>query len=162
MEMNTTKTGTDKDGLSLDQFLCFAIYSTGHAFNQFYRPLLEELGLTYPQYVAMVSLWSKDDQTVKALGQALFLESNTLTPLLKRLEGMGLVNRMRDPVDERQVRVRLTEEGRALRERATRVPACVAEALGMPVEQIQALTDHVGEIRNRLFLQAAAADTPDE
>jgi DNA-binding MarR family transcriptional regulator len=155
--MNTTTAGADKDGLSLDQFLCFAIYSTSHAFNQFYRPVLEEIGLTYPQYVAMVSLWSKDDQTVKELGQALFLESNTLTPLLKRLEAMALVSRTRDPVDERQVRVRLTEAGRVLRERATKVPPCVAEALGIPVEQIQALTDQIGEIRRRLFSSAAEA-----
>lgn len=159
--MNATKFDAGESGMSLDQFLCFAIYSTGHAFNQFYRPLLDELGLTYPQYIAMVSLWAKDGQTVKELGQALFLESNTLTPLLKRLEAMGFVSRTRDPADERQVRVRLTEEGRALRERAAKIPACVVGALGIPAAEIQALSDQVGEIRSQLLARAPEGNNPE-
>src|SRR5258706_16439520 len=106
------------DALRLGEFLCFAVYSASHAFNRVYKPLLDELGLTYPQYLVMVLLWEQDDQTVGSLGEKLFLESSTLTPLLKRLEALGYVKRTRDPVDERQVRVRLTERGRALRERA--------------------------------------------
>jgi DNA-binding MarR family transcriptional regulator len=146
----------EHDGLALDEFLCFAIYSAGHAFNQFYRPLLDELGLTYPQYLAMVTLWSKDDQTVKEMGQALFLESNTLTPLLKRLEALGLISRSRDPSDERQVRVRLTEDGRALRGRAAAVPACIADAVGLPKARLQALLHEIGGIRDRLMAHEGA------
>ena len=95
--------------LDVDDHLCFAIYSAGHAFNRIYKPLLGELGLTYPQYLVMVALWAKDDQTVGSLGEKLLLESSTLTPLLKRLEGIGYLTRTRDPADERQVRVRLTK-----------------------------------------------------
>lgn len=153
------ETQSGNDGLALDEFLCFAIYSAGHAFNQFYRPLLDELGLTYPQYLAMVTLWSMDDQTVKEIGQALFLESNTLTPLLKRLETLGLISRTRDPSDERQVRVRLTEEGRALRVRAAAVPACIAGAVGLPKARIQALLNEISEIRGRLVAQETASET---
>ena len=103
------------DALRLSEFLCFAVYSASHAFNRVYKPLLDELGLTYPQYLAMVLLWERDDQTVGSLGEKLFLESSTLTPLLKRLEALGHIRRTRDPNDERQVRVRLTDKGRAIR-----------------------------------------------
>ncbi len=145
--------------LSLDEFLCFAIYSTGHAFNQLYRPLLDAIGLTYPQYLVMVALWSKDDETVKELGQRVFLESSTLTPLLKRLEAMGHVTRVRDESDERQVRVRLTNEGRALRLRAKTIPKCVAEALGLSPQELQRIQADVTDIRDRLLRRADAADS---
>src|SRR3954452_21193280 len=112
-----SKPSATEEKLLLDNFLCFAIYSAGHAFNQFYRPLLDAIGLTYPQYLVMVALWSANDQTVKALGEKLSLESSTLTPLLKRLEAAGYLTRTRDPEDERQVRVRLTAAGRALKNR---------------------------------------------
>ena len=102
----------------LDDFLCFAVYSASHAFNRLYKPLLDELGLTYPQYLVMVTLWERDDRTVGEIGERLFLESNTLTPLLKRMEAAGLVSRSRDPADERQVRLRLTAEGKGLVEKA--------------------------------------------
>src|ERR1700730_6884427 len=111
-----------EDALRLGEFLCFAVYSASHAFNRVYKPLLDELGLTYPQYLVMVLLWEQDDQTVGSLGEKLFLESSTLTPLLKRLEALGHVKRTRDPVDERQGRVRLTDKGRAIRERRGRSP----------------------------------------
>lgn len=143
--------------LSLDDFLCFAIYSAGHAFNQFYRPLLDAIGLTYPQYLVMVALWSRDDQTVKALGQKLLLDSSTLTPLLKRLEANGHVTRVRDHQDERQVRVRLTTQGSTLRDRARAIPHCVIDALDMPKETIQDIQTNVLDIRDRL-LAARAAD----
>lgn len=122
--------------LKLDDFLCFAVYSAGHTFNRLYRPLLERLGLTYPQYLAMVALWEADDRTVGELGERLGLESNTLTPLLKRMEGMGLVARTRDPRDERVVRVRLTEQGRALEEPACAVPAELLAASGLDLEAV--------------------------
>ena len=101
----------------LDDFLCFAIYSTNLAVNRVYKPLLDQLGLTYPQYIVLVALYDEDDQTVGGLGDKLFLDSSTLTPLLKRLEAMGHVTRQRDPQDERQVRVRLTPRGRSMREK---------------------------------------------
>src|SRR5258707_12339396 len=94
--------------LRLGEFLCFAVYSANHAFNRVYKPLLDELGLTYPQYLVMVLLWERDDQTVGSLGEKLFLESSTLTPLLKRLEASGYIRRTRDPDDERQERACLT------------------------------------------------------
>jgi DNA-binding MarR family transcriptional regulator len=108
--------------LDLEIFLCFAVYSAGHAFNRVYKPMLEKLRLTYPQYIAMVLLWERDGQTVGELGRKLLLESNTLTPLLKRLETLGNVKRQRDPLDERQVRVNLTDAGRKLRQRASHIP----------------------------------------
>src|SRR3954449_7045436 len=102
----------------LANFLCFAIYSANLAFGRAYKPILEQLGLTYTQYIAIVALWEQDNQTVTGLGEKLFLESNTLTPILKKLEAMGYVRRRRDPADERQVRVGLTEAGHRLRQSA--------------------------------------------
>ena len=99
----------------LGEFLCFAIYSANLAFGRAYRPILEKLGLTYTQYVALVALWEQDDQTVGELGEKMFLESNTLTPILKKLEQTGFIERRRDPADERQVRIRLTPKGSELR-----------------------------------------------
>src|SRR6187431_3769763 len=100
----------------LGDFLCFAIYSANLAFGRAYRKGLEDLGLTYPQWIAIVALWEQDGQTVSELGEKMFLESNTLTPVLKKLEAMGYLRRQRDPADERQVRINLTKEGKALRE----------------------------------------------
>lgn len=101
----------------LDDFLCFAIYSTNLAVNRVYKPLLDELGLTYPQYIVLIALYEEDNQTVGGLGDKLFLDSSTLTPLLKRMEATGHLTRQRDPEDERQVRVRLTSQGRSVREK---------------------------------------------
>src|ERR1700747_3065925 len=94
--------------LMLSNQLCFAVYSTAHAFNRVYKPLLDSLGLTYPQYLVMLTLWERDRVTVTAIGEQLFLDSGTLTPLLKRLEAAGLLRRSRDRADERQVLVTLT------------------------------------------------------
>ncbi|WP_244818434.1 MarR family winged helix-turn-helix transcriptional regulator [Caballeronia sp. Lep1P3] len=105
----------------LSDFLCFAVYSANLAFGKAYKPILEELGLTYTQYITIIALWEEDDQTVGSLGEKLFLESNTLTPILKKLEGMGYVQRQRDPADERQVRVSLTREGRRVREKGCKM-----------------------------------------
>ena len=138
---------------SLDEFLCFSIYSAGHAFNQFYRPLLDAIGLTYPQYLVMVTLWSRNDQTVKDIGRTLFLDSSTLTPLLKRLETTGYLSRTRDPSDERQVRVRLTPEGEALKARARAIPLCVTDALGLPPEALKKIQGEVLSIRDKLIAE---------
>src|SRR6476659_7033360 len=113
----------------LGDFLCFAIYSANLAFGRAYRRGLEQLGLTYPQWIAIVALWEEDGQTVSALGDKMFLESNTLTPILKKLESMGYLRRQRDPADERQVRVSLTDEGRRLREKGLGMNLVAASGL---------------------------------
>ena len=146
----STETPDAQDHLKLDQFLCFAIYSAGHALNRVYKPLLDPLGLTYPQYLAMVALWEADDQTVGGLGAKLALESSTLTPLLKRLEAAGLVSRQRDPADERQVRIRLTPAGRDLKVRAASIPACLFEASGLSFEAVSRLRNEVAALTRLL------------
>ena len=103
-------------GRKLSNYMCFAVYSANLAFGRAYKPILDAAGLTYTQYIAMVALSEQGDQTVGALGEKLFLESNTLTPLLKKLEQTGYISRIRDPADERQVRVSLTAAGRRLLE----------------------------------------------
>lgn len=130
--------------------ICFALYSATHAMQQAYKPLLEGLGLTYPQYLVMSVLWSADDQTVGALGRQVQLESNTLTPLLKRLEAQGMVERSRDAQDERQVRIRLTAAGRALAERAEPIPACILQKSGFSLDDLTALRDRITTLRDQL------------
>lgn len=141
----------EKNFAPLNEFLCFTIYSTGLALTQFYRPLLEAIGLTYPQYLLMVALWAKDDQIVKDLGTALFLDSSTLTPLIKRLEAAGFVSRQRDSRDERQVRISLTQEGRALKTRALHIPDCIQAAVGMEAEEVLQIQAAVADVRSRLL-----------
>jgi DNA-binding MarR family transcriptional regulator len=130
--------------------LCFALYSAAHAMQAAYKPLLEPLGLTYPQYLALSALWAEDGQTVGQIGAALMLDSNTLTPLLKRLEAAGWVTRRRDTGDERQVRLRLTEAGRDLGTAAGLVPMCFLDKAGMDRDQAAALRDAVMKLRDRL------------
>jgi DNA-binding MarR family transcriptional regulator len=139
---------------ALDELLCFSLYSASHAFNQLYRPVLDEIGLTYPQYLVLVVLWAEDDQTVSDLGRALHLDSSTLTPLLKRLEAAGYVTRNRDPADERQVRVRLTQAGKALKERARAVPKCAENAVTLPVDTIKRLLADVSTLRDMLIARS--------
>ncbi len=121
----------------LGDHLCFAVYSANLAFGRAYRPILEPLGLTYTQYVALVALWEQDDQTVGALGEKLFLESNTLTPILKKLEQTGFVERRRDPADERQVRIRLTRKGRDLQAECIGEKLIEATGLGADFTAVQ-------------------------
>lgn len=130
--------------------LCFSIYSAGHAFTQLYRPLLDKLGLTYPQFLVMVTLWHSDGQNVKELGKTLFLDSSTLTPLLKRLDAAGLITRTRNPKDEREVLLRLTDQGRALKSEASEVMRCVEGAVVSDPEKIGALKASIDEIRAKL------------
>jgi DNA-binding MarR family transcriptional regulator len=134
----------------IDSQVCFGVYSTLHALNKVYMPLLEELGLTYPQYLVMLVLWESDDVTVKMLGERLFLDSGTLTPLLKRLETLGRIRRARDPKDERHVRVSLTAEGRDLRLRAKDVPNLVARAMGRSSDDLKALRKELRRVRTAL------------
>jgi DNA-binding MarR family transcriptional regulator len=140
-----------------EEQLCFAIYSAGHAFTRLYRTVLADLGLTYPQYLVMLVLWDRDAIPVKAIGERLMLDSGTLTPLLKRLESVGLIRRERDRKDERQVRVHLTEAGQALRERARGVPARMACAIGGSPDRAGRLADDLRALRATLL---KAADEP--
>lgn len=133
-----------------DDLLCFSVYSAGLAFNRVYKPLLDDLGLTYPQYLVMVALWAKDDQTVGSLGEQLFLESNTLTPLLKRIEAMGYISRTRDAEDERVVRVRLTATGMTLQERFPDIRSCVLESTGLTDSEIETLHATMRKLRRNL------------
>jgi DNA-binding MarR family transcriptional regulator len=139
-------TGSERPKLS--NFLCFAVYSANLAFGRAYKPILEALGLTYTQYIALVALAEEDDQTVGTLGEKLFLESNTLTPMLKKLEQVGYVSRRRDPADERQVRVGLTPEGRALLNTDTGVSLVDATGLG---EDFAAVQQSVVRLRDNLL-----------
>jgi MarR family transcriptional regulator, organic hydroperoxide resistance regulator len=134
----------------LDQQLCFALYSTVNRVTRLYRPVLAALGLTYPQYLAMLALWERSPRTVGALGEALDLDSGTVTPLLKRLEKQKLVRRRRDPSDERRVIVELTETGHALRTRAAEVPASLACQLALPVSELIDLGDRVRRFKSHL------------
>src|SRR5512139_4068132 len=136
--------------LALDHQLCFAIYSTSLAMTKLYKPLLEPLGLTYPQYLVMLALWQRDRQTVSQLGERLSLDSGTLTPLLKRLEASGLLQRLRDATDERRVLLQLTPAGRSLKERAVQVPRAVASATGCGLDEIASLTARLQALRTRL------------
>jgi DNA-binding MarR family transcriptional regulator len=144
----------------LEDLVCFAVYSAGHAFNRVYKPLLDELGLTYPQYLVMVSLWDKDDQTVGELGELLFLESSTLTPLLKRLEAAGYLTRSRDLSDERQVRIRLTNAGKALQRKARDIPRCILEATGLSIADLRRLQRDVSNLRQNLLKSALPRPGP--
>jgi MarR family transcriptional regulator, organic hydroperoxide resistance regulator len=137
-------------GLNLDEFLCFEVYSANHAFNRVYQPLLDKLHLTYPQYLVMVLLWERDGQTVGELGARLSLESNTLTPLLKRLETLDYVKRGRDPADERQVRTRLTEKGRRLRAKALHIPGCILAASGLDARTAKQMMTGIATLRGAL------------
>ena len=136
--------------LWLDNQVCFALYSTSLAMTKLYKPLLDAIGLTYPQYLVMLVLWEQDGPTVSELGERLFLDSGTLTPLLKRLEASGLLERQRDAQDERRVRITLTPQGRALRDSAERVPACVLAGRRTPLPELQALTRQLQALRNEL------------
>ncbi|SOY70174.1 MarR family winged helix-turn-helix transcriptional regulator [Cupriavidus taiwanensis] len=138
------------DWLLLDHQLCFALYSSSLAMTKLYKPLLSELGLTYPQYLVMLVLWETETLSVSELGNRLALDSGTLTPLLKRLAATGLVTRTRDAADERRVLVSLTEAGRALRQHATGIPEQMLCATQCPVEEIQALTRRLHELRSTL------------
>ncbi len=141
---------TEETMPTIDQMLCFAVYSAGHAFTRFYKPRLDALELTYPQYLVFLVLWEKDDLTVKALGDKLFLDSGTITPLIKRLEARGLVERRRDEDDERQVRIRLTGEGRALKARAAAIPLAAVQGSGLSLEGVDALRRELLALRERL------------
>ena len=145
-----TRSLSSDASLLLDNQLCFALYSASLAMTKLYKPLLDELGLTYPQYLVMLVLWEGDGLMVSELGQRLSLDSGTLTPLLKRLETAGLVSRLRDAADERRVHIHLTAAGRRLKTRAAKVPACVLAASQCSIPELLQLTSQVRALRERL------------
>ncbi len=136
--------------LALGQQLCFAVYSAAHAFNRAYKPLLDRFGLTYPQYLVLLALWQQDDMTVKRIGEKLGLDSGTLSPLLKRLEAAGYVRRLRDPADERQVIVSLTENGRVLKTEAFNILAEIGKASGCSLQEVGELREALHRLTQRL------------
>ena len=142
--------GEEHPQLLLDNQLCFLIYSTNLALNQVYRQLLAPLGLTYPQYLVMLVLWEKDQLTVSDIGERLFLESSTLTPLLKKLEVASLITRKRSSKDERQVIITLTAQGQALQLQATDIPNQLAQAASCSTTTLLALKDQLSELRSNL------------
>jgi DNA-binding MarR family transcriptional regulator len=138
--------------LKLDNQLCFSLYACSRAISRMYRPLLDKIGLTYPQYLVMMVLWDKEESTVKELGELLDLDSGTLTPMLKRMEGAQLLQRQRSKQDERVVIVRLTETGRALQEQAICIPQALAKSSGMEFaemfqlqQQLKRILEHVNQ-----------------
>ena len=147
------------DIVPLERQLCFSVYSAAHAFTAAYKPLLEPFGLTYPQYLVMLALWQKDGVSVKEIGGRLHLDSGTLTPLLKRLQASGYVRRGRDPANERQLRVELTEEGQQLRWKVAEVRKSLVCSLGMTEAPIQALREQVDAMTEALRTMPGKART---
>ncbi|WP_018353115.1 MarR family winged helix-turn-helix transcriptional regulator [Longispora albida] len=135
-----------RNTMALSSQLCFALYSASRAMTAVYRPMLAELGLTYPQYLVMLALWERDGRTVSDLGSDLQLDSGTLSPLLKRLEALGFVTRQRSSADERRVEIALTDDGRALRGRAEGIPARLACEIDLPGTDFAALHRTLTEI----------------
>ncbi|MFZ3033809.1 MAG: MarR family transcriptional regulator [Parvibaculum sp.] len=136
--------------LLLDNQLCFALYSSSHLLTKVYKPLLKELGLTYPQYLTMLALWEEDGVTVGTLGEKLFLDSGTLTPLLKRMEAAKLLKRERSGADERQVFIHLTDKGRSLKRAAASIPARAAAATGMSIPEMIKLRRQLTKLQSSL------------
>lgn len=142
--------GAGNDPLLLDRQVCFPLYAASNLLTRLYRPVLEPLGLTYPQYLVMLVLWEQDGITVSELGERLYLDSGTLTPLLKRLEASGHIRRTRDVQDERRVRIALTPQGLGLRDQAERIPHCVLESSQCTLPELVALTSQLKTLRERL------------
>ncbi|MBL8789396.1 MAG: MarR family transcriptional regulator [Rhizobiales bacterium] len=135
---------------AIDAMLCFSLYAANNAMNRVYQPLLEPLGLTYPQYLVLLALWEDEGRAVGQIGGQIGLESNTLTPLLKRMEAAGLLSRKRNPEDERQVLVHLTAKGKALRRKAESIPGCILAASGLNLPEASALREQLHALRDKL------------
>ena len=155
MPSSTPDAATTDAMLRLDNQLCFALYSTSLAMTRLYKPLLDALGITYPQYLVLLVLWERDGLSVSELGNRLFLDSGTLTPLLKRMEAAGLVTRQRALDDERRVHIALTEPSRLLKIRAAQIPGCILNAAQCPVPELVALTRQMQTLRERLRSDSA-------
>ena len=140
----------DATGPRLDEQLCFPLYAAARLVVQAYTPLLRKLHLTYPQYLVLMVLWEADGASVQQIGERLYLDSGTLTPLLKRLEANGLVARIRDVGDERRVHINLTPSGRRLKARAASVPACLLAASQCSLDELVSLTQQMQQLRDRI------------
>ncbi|GAB4083330.1 MarR family transcriptional regulator [Modestobacter muralis] len=134
----------------LDEQLCFSLYRTSRALTALYRPLLDQLGITYPQYLVLMALWEQDDQTVRELSDRVDLDAGTMSPMLKRMAALELVTRERSAADERQVRIRLTEAGYALKRSACGVSAALLEALAFDADRITELQQELDEVLQRV------------
>ncbi|MBB3392553.1 DNA-binding MarR family transcriptional regulator [Rhizobium sp. BK275] len=134
----------------LEKQLCFAVYATAHAFTRAYKPILDRVGLTYPQYIVMLVLWEKAELPVKTIGEQLDLDSGTLSPLLKRLEQNGLIKRLRDSRDERQVIVSLTPKGQSMKGEINTIMSSIGEAIGCTLEEMAAMRDMLHRLRGNL------------
>ncbi len=154
---DTMDSDSGPTSLPLDQFLCFALYSANHAMHGVYKTLLKEIGLTYPQFLAMTVLWQTNNVPVGAITAKLQLDTNTLTPLLKRLEAMDLLTRTRNSKDERQVILKLTRKGRALQKKTEHFAGCISSASGLPTGQLRELQRKIMELRDNLR-QAGLSD----
>lgn len=154
---DTADNHTPDDLLRLEHQVCFALHSASRAFGGVYREALRDLDLTYPQYLAMLTLWEHGELPVKRIGELLRLDSGTLSPLLKRLETAGLVTRTRSPQDERSVIVRLTATGSALRERAQSVPAAIVATTGLDPTELRELQGMLQRLTERLDAPAEPA-----
>lgn len=150
---------TPDDPLRLDRQLCFALHAASLAMTKAYKPHLEALGLTYPQYLVLLVLWETDDLTVSDIGERLQLDSGTLTPLLKRLEAAGCLHRLRDAEDERRVRVQLTKAGRQLRRKVQDIPVCMLAATGLARSEASRLTAELHDLRQHLVGSTGLTDT---
>jgi DNA-binding MarR family transcriptional regulator len=146
------------DLLQLEDQLCFALYAASRAMTAVYAPMLDELGLTYPQYLVLLVLWDRDGERVSGIGEQLQLDSATLTPLLKRLEAAGLVERRRSTADERVVEVFLTAAGKRLKRRAADVPRCVFEKSGLSLAELAKLRTTLQALTRRLRANAGDAE----
>ena len=145
-----TKPDPTCEALKLDNQLCFALYSTSLQMTKVYKPLLQELGLTYPQYIAMLVLWEEDGITVGEISSRMLTDPGSLTPLLKRLEAEGLITRTRSQADERVVQLRLTEKGRDLRQQAESIPACILASSGLTLDGLKRLQEELVDLRGHL------------
>lgn len=142
--------------LNLDRQLCFALYASSLAMTKAYKPLLAELGVTYPQYLVMLALWQRSPQGMGALGERLSLDSGTLTPLAKRLEALGLIARNRSALDERNVEISLTAAGKRLRVRAEPIPLCIMQLAGGDLPQLESITRELKVLRDQLVANVQA------
>ena len=149
-ELPSVSADDGTDPLSLDKYICFALYSANHAMHGVYKALLKEVGLTYPQFLAMTVLWETNNVPVGAITSKLQLDTNTLTPLLKRLEAMGLLTRTRNIKDERQVILKLTRKGRALQKKTEHFGHCILSSTGLQLEEVMDLQDRIMKLRDKL------------
>ena len=156
--MEATQFMSQGDSIRLENQLCFALYACSREITKLYRPILEELDLTYTQYITMLSLWEQDHVTIKEIGARLYLDSGTLTPLLKKLEAMGLLLRIRDKHDERNVLIKLTEKGSLLKVKVMDIPEKLFHQIGMPAEAVASLRAQIFDLLQKV--QSASKEAP--